>query len=281
MGYPDRIKKLRDIFSMNQTEFSNFLGVSRTALSEFENGAREPSRDFFIALSNKGVSTDWFISGVGEPLTNRLNNELFAGKNHPTKSQDISLPNTETGLTIDDSSMGVNDREAKEETMTNVIEAKDQKMKDGLTLWNDIAKRDIPVIVEGHESGLLIPVVNQGLSAGLGFDYDEGEIIRYIQIPAWVSRKSRDLVALPIYGDSMEPTIGRGDLAVCDSGGFKDDGIYALRDEERGLMFCKRVVWEPGGWEIMSDNPRYNTKRIAEGAIRIIGRVVAAVKEVK
>jgi phage repressor protein C with HTH and peptisase S24 domain len=79
----------------------------------------------------------------------------------------------------------------------------------------------------------------------------------------------------------MEPTMGRGDLAVCVSGGFKDDGIYVLRDDDRGLMFCKRVVWDPGGWEIISDNPRYKGKIISRSSLQIIARVIAAVKEVK
>ena len=144
------------------------------------------------------------------------------------------------------------------------------------------ARNEALVVVDGGvEQGVLIPVIAQGLSAGFGFDYEEGEIIRYIKVPAWLARKSKELVALPIYGESMEPTLSRGDLAVCDKGGFKDDGVYVLRDHERGLMFCKRVLWLPGGWTIKSDNPSYEPMKVDDKAIEIIARVIAAIKEVK
>jgi phage repressor protein C with HTH and peptisase S24 domain len=46
-------------------------------------------------------------------------------------------------------------------------------------------------------------------------------------------------------------------------------------------MFCKRVVWDPDGWEIISDNSRYRGKIISRNSLQIIGRVIGAVKEVK
>ena len=145
-----------------------------------------------------------------------------------------------------------------------------------------VAQREALVVVDGGtEQGVLIPVVAQGLSAGFGFDYDEGEIVRYIKVPAWIARSGRDLTALPIYGDSMEPTISNGDLVICDRGIFCGDGLYMLRDQDRGLMFCKRLVWAPGGWTIKSDNPSYEPMSVDDKAIEVVARVIAAIKEVK
>jgi phage repressor protein C with HTH and peptisase S24 domain/DNA-binding XRE family transcriptional regulator len=311
MVYPERIKIMRALFSMNQKEFALFLNTARSALSEFENGTREPSKDFILALRDVGVSLDWFLSGKGEPLLPemaeylkkpnialkahvddekikefrdefrriyRLNIEPITMDTSIAISSKNSLPFEEAGDIIEAAPEkggppGSTDTSARERNMTAAAERTE-------TVLEAIGRR-LPVFVEGGEQGVLIPVIGQGLSAGLGFDYDDGEVVRFIKIPAWIARKSRDLVALPIYGDSMEPTIGRGDLAVCDGGGFKDDGIYVLRDEERDLMFCKRVVWAPGGWTIKSDNPRYESMKVDDRAIQIVARVIAAIKEVK
>jgi phage repressor protein C with HTH and peptisase S24 domain len=217
-------------------------------------------------------------------IKDRLQNQPLAGKplttkrlqNQPNDEECHHLEGLESNLSLLQETQNggiIKDASVEEREMTAVGKPEAPLL--------ELARKKIPVIAEGEETGLLIPVIGQGLSAGLGFDYDEGEIVRFIKIPAWIARKSKDLVALPIYGDSMEPTISRGDLAVCGSGGFKDDGIYVLRDEERGLMFCKRVVWAPGGWTIMSDNPRYSPLTVEDKTIQIVARVIAAVKEVK
>ena len=53
---------------LNQTEFAEKLGVSRSIVSEFENNTREPSKEFMIALSKLGISLDWFLTGQGIPF---------------------------------------------------------------------------------------------------------------------------------------------------------------------------------------------------------------------
>jgi phage repressor protein C with HTH and peptisase S24 domain/transcriptional regulator with XRE-family HTH domain len=290
----ERIKTIREKFGYNRSKLASVLNLSRSAISEFENNIREPSKDFILSLHKLGVSIDWFVSGAGEMMeadrltsypfdmskspAKEMTSHPFEGAETLSKSIKKSLQPGPSGGTIeavseDRGPPGSAEDTAEERGVTTVAERTETVP--------EAVKRRLPVIVEGGEKGVLIPVIGQGLSAGLGFDYDEGEVVRFIKIPAWIARKSPDLVALPIYGDSMEPTMGRGDLAVCDGGGFKDDGIYVLRDEDRGLMFCKRVKWAPGGWTIMSDNPRYEPMKVDDRAIQIVARVIAAVKEVK
>lgn len=242
-GYPERIKEIRAYFKMNKSEFANFANVLRSAISEFESGNREPTREFLKTLNDIGISVDWFLSGTGPMLKPSCG--LFDEKILHEKALKLASVTPEEALS------GTPQKEA------------------------------LVVVDGGVEKGVLIPVAAQGLSAGLGFDYDEGEIIRFIKIPAWVARSGRDLVALPIYGDSMEPTISNGDLVICDKSIFCGDGLYMLRDQERGLMFCKRLVWAPGGWTIKSDNPSYEPMKVDDKAIEIIARVIAAIKEVK
>jgi transcriptional regulator with XRE-family HTH domain len=65
MDYPKQINLILEALSINQTAFATKLGVSRGIISEFASGAREPSKDFLLGLSNIGISLDWFLTGKG------------------------------------------------------------------------------------------------------------------------------------------------------------------------------------------------------------------------
>jgi phage repressor protein C with HTH and peptisase S24 domain/transcriptional regulator with XRE-family HTH domain len=289
---------------------AHLLGVRPGIISDIKKGkAKNPSANLALLLINKlGVNPTW-LEEEKLPVffeNERLKKQPFAGyfppgkrlKKQPTsntgqfsdflpdscfpaKGQKTDLQGEESGSTMEDEpeaggAPGSPSEEGKGTLKTDVA-------RGGAVsgVFRDIARKEIPVIVEGQEPGRLIPVVNQGVSAGFGFEYDEGETVRYIKIPSWIARRGRDLVALPIYGDSMEPTVHQGEMIVCDSGGFKDNGLYVLRDETRGLYLCKRVAWTPGGWVIMSDNPRYEQMEVKDRDIEIVARVLAAIKEVK
>lgn len=63
--FSNKIKEVRRILQLNQTEFAEKLGVSRSIVSEFENNIREPSKEFIIALSKINISLDWFMADKG------------------------------------------------------------------------------------------------------------------------------------------------------------------------------------------------------------------------
>lgn len=69
MSFSNKIKEIRRMLKLNQTELADKLGVSRSIVSEFENDSREPSKEFIIALSKIGISVDWFLTGEGSPFT--------------------------------------------------------------------------------------------------------------------------------------------------------------------------------------------------------------------
>ena len=126
-----------------------------------------------------------------------------------------------------------------------------------------------------------IPVLEQGLSAGRGQPLPNEDVPSgYIAVPSELKRYGKNLAALQVNGDSMEPTLKRGDLVVCDSCGWNGEGIYALRMD--GCGYVKRLSHKPGKIIVISDNPKYETweEPDASEALEIIGRVHYTLKHV-
>ena len=133
-------------------------------------------------------------------------------------------------------------------------------------------------ISELPAGAFVVPLLDQRLSAGSGSylpETDEPQAL--IHVPAYLSRYGDKIAALTVEGDSMYPTLHRGDMAVCDSFGWSGEGIYALRMS--GAGFVKRLTKRPGKIVIISDNPKYPAQEEPEesGDIEIIGRVHCAI----
>lgn len=135
-------------------------------------------------------------------------------------------------------------------------------------------RHPIKTIVESIE-GLLIPYLDQPVSAGFGQELlNEEDNDRYICIPDTGGKK--DLKALTVKGDSMEPTLKNGDIVVCDTGGWDGDGVYVIKTHE--FAFVKRVVLQPEGYQVISDNKMYPPYQVlvSEDTV-IVGKVYCAV----
>jgi len=299
MTISERLITFRQFLGLNQKQIAEKLDIHPRNWSRYEKGDVSLPEEVLLGLYGLGLNILWlytgqgdmgvidkaitFISGSSPASKPEVNNLTSSRKEIQARGQSVDLP-------LPDASSGGKMEYAPEEggAPGSTSEAGEGTLKADVVrtsmapgMFRDVARKEIPVIVEGEEPGLLIPVVSQGVSAGYGFEYDEGETVRYLKIPSWIARRGRDLVALPVYGDSMEPTVHQGEMIVCDSGGFKDNGLYVLRDETRGLYLCKRIAWTPGGWVIMSDNPRYEQMEVKDKDIEIVARVLAAIKEVK
>jgi len=140
----------------------------------------------------------------------------------------------------------------------------------------------IPVYSKSElpEGSFIVPLLDQRLSAGSGSYLPESdEATALVHVPAYLSRFGKNIKALAVDGDSMYPTLSRGDMVVCDSCGWSGEGIYALRMS--GTGFVKRLTKAPGKLVIISDNPKYPIREEPEESedIQIIGRVHCAIKE--
>jgi len=152
-------------------------------------------------------------------------------------------------------------------------EKKDKSEQKHLKIYQ---KSEIP------ESSFIVPLLDQRLSAGGGSYLPEEDAVRaLVHVPAYLASFGDKIAALTVDGDSMYPTLSRGDMVVCDSCGWSGEGVYALR--MGGTGFVKRLTKAPGKLVIISDNPKYPTREEPEKSedIEIIGRVHCAIKEME
>ncbi len=65
-----RIKELRNEFGYNQLDFSKELSVSKSALSLYERGEREPTISLLYKLNEKfNVDIHWLVTGESQPAS--------------------------------------------------------------------------------------------------------------------------------------------------------------------------------------------------------------------
>lgn len=126
-----------------------------------------------------------------------------------------------------------------------------------------------------------VPILNQKASAGYGqYLQDYPEVAGYMEVPRQLKQFGENLGAIYVDGDSMTPTLHRGDWVIADSCGYSGEGIYILiRD---GDLYVKRVYKDSGKYVIKSDNPLYPAKEepVESQNIGIVGRVHHVIKSV-
>ena len=65
-GY--RIASIRSAFHLSQTKFADSIGISRSFLSELENGITKPSLPILFTIEYKyGYNYKWILTGDGHP----------------------------------------------------------------------------------------------------------------------------------------------------------------------------------------------------------------------
>ncbi|NBC15236.1 MAG: peptidase [Gammaproteobacteria bacterium] len=102
----------------------------------------------------------------------------------------------------------------------------------------------------------------------------------WVQVPARLARGAT--YALRVQGDSMrDEHIEDGDLVLLDQRTTAEDGetVVALIDD--GLATLKRLYQASGGLRLQPANPDYAALHRPQGAVEVIGVVVAVMREVE
>jgi len=91
----------------------------------------------------------------------------------------------------------------------------------------------------------------------------------------------KNIEAINVIGDSMEPTLNNGNIIFIDKTKFdvNKDGIYAFVNENG--LFVKRIQRRiDGGLDIISDNKEYPIQVTDKKEIKILGKVVSSIGKV-
>jgi phage repressor protein C with HTH and peptisase S24 domain len=152
----------------------------------------------------------------------------------------------------------------------------------GMSLEIPGAMRVIAVDSDHHTRTRIVKAMGFRLSAGItGFhvELDEQESGIWDVPTRWIEQKGfnpKDLIAINVKGESMEPHLYGGDLVVINTADTRlvSGEVYAVNYE--GEAVIKRMVREGGMWYLVSDNPapKYG-RRICQGRDCImIGKIV-------
>lgn len=149
----------------------------------------------------------------------------------------------------------------------------------------DIAVEDLvrekPIEAGREDDAFVVPVLDQALSAGHGeFLPEKDEAKEYMAVPLAMQKYGKNVRALRVHGDSMQPTLMDGDTVLIDGNGWDgSEGVYAIQYEGSG--FIKRIQMLGGMVRIISDNPRYPVMEVPadSGNVRILGKARYSVKK--
>ncbi|MDR0553881.1 MAG: helix-turn-helix domain-containing protein [Treponema sp.] len=261
MEISEKLLELRTSSGKSQAEFAKLAGVSQRTWSSYESGQTTPKMGILWALAANGYP----IPGLTTGLTQDLAAE---GK--------VSRPELEKRLEI---ARSMADKAPSDTPVDNAwaervnTEYRRQTGKNSLKVYD---------LSELPPDSFIVPLLDQRLSAGSGsYAPDEEEAKALIKVPSYLAQYGEHLAALTVDGDSMEPTLHRGDMVVCDSMGWSGEGIYALLISGDG--FVKRITKAPGKVVIISDNPKYPVREEPEESqdLHIIGRVHCAITKVE
>ncbi|MDR1286782.1 MAG: LexA family transcriptional regulator [Treponema sp.] len=244
------LRKIRDVSGLSQQKIADLIGIPQRTWSGYESGKSQPPMKVLFSLAEKGYTIPGLTANIMSNLLGQetLNDILEFGK---TRSPDMSW----------------------NDLARDYVASKQVKGLNKLPIY---VPSDLP------EGSFVVPLLNQQLSAGPGAALPEADEAKaLIRVPGYLSQYGENIAALEVDGDSMEPTLHRGDMVVCDSCGWSGEGIYAVR--MGGSGFVKRLTKAPGKVVVLSDNPKYPPREESEGSedFSIVGRVHCAITKVE
>lgn len=76
----DRFRELRKTFGKSQEEFGKILGITKSGVSDIENGRRNVTEQHLIMIHNASewnVNMDWLKTGNGDMFIPRTRNQII------------------------------------------------------------------------------------------------------------------------------------------------------------------------------------------------------------
>ncbi|MEQ5834207.1 LexA family transcriptional regulator [Marinobacter sp. NFXS9] len=124
---------------------------------------------------------------------------------------------------------------------------------------------DEPSVYYADQDYSEVPVYDIEASAGDGSLFDQEVISSYLKFRNdWLAREGlhqKDLVAIRVSGDSMDPTLSDGDTILIDRSRIKPDGVFAIRIGD-ALRIKRLQKLTDGSLRVSSDNTFYQEEII-------------------
>lgn len=160
-----------------------------------------------------------------------------------------------------------------------------------MTIGQETGRRGIPddasaqLDVTAGMGGGGLTIIAEGEPGRSGMTFASEHVRDYWRLPgevlAALGLRARDVIIVPVQGDSMEDTLSDGDFVFVDTRHRlpSPDGIYCLTDDFGGLVVKRlEVVSRPRDEEVsvrvISDNPKHEPKVRQLSDLQIIGRVL-------
>ncbi|WP_231711130.1 LexA family transcriptional regulator [Xanthobacter dioxanivorans] len=160
-----------------------------------------------------------------------------------------------------------------------------------MTIGQETGRRGIPddasaqLDVTAGMGGGGLTVISDGVPGRSGMTFAAEHVRDFWRLPgdvlASLGLKARDVIVVPVQGDSMADTLMEGDFVFVDTRHRlpSPDGVYCLTDDFGGVVIKRlEVASHPRDEEIVvriiSDNPKHPPKDRALSEIQIIGRVL-------
>lgn len=240
MSIGEKIRQRREQLGISQAELARRIGVTQGSIGNYESGVSNPKMELLPKLFD-ALNTDAnFLFGE----TGKLQKMEF------TYSETVMIENYRC---LDDyGKKAVNDLMKTEYERCTAQEEEDDTVE--------------PIIEIKHSY--------YKVSAGLGFDLDEGDNWETISVPDTPEARKADF-ALTIKGDSMEPVYRSGDIVLVkqqDAVEIGEIGIFIVD----GAGYIKKY----DGDRLISLNAEYDDilfKNYDSDSIRCAGKVIGRV----
>jgi phage repressor protein C with HTH and peptisase S24 domain len=144
-------------------------------------------------------------------------------------------------------------------------------------------RRPAPSTAPIEDRFVLVPRYDVRVAAGAGAVVHSDQVVDHLAFKReWVRDRLRvrpeDLALVQVVGDSMQPTLGDGDLALVHLAERRlaEGAAYVI--ETAGELRVKRISRRMDGTVVVgSDNPRYAAEELAPDVaehLRVLGRVI-------
>lgn len=203
------LKNLRTSQGMTQEEFGKTVGVTKTTYSNYETGERAPKSDFWIKVAQVyGVSIDYLMGYTDDPT--------------PIKKKASSLSDKAVNISY----------------KYDKLDAHGKRMVE--MVLEEETSRMLAEAMEEPEETKVIPLIGNSFAAGSP-EPDFGNMWEDYSVPA----SSRAEFAIRINGDSMEPYLPDGSIALGIKTTPRDGDVAALLLD--GEFLCKQFSKTPAG----------------------------------